>query len=89
MPFKKYSEIKEDFSLIPKYINNLSDEQKMAMDQLRSIIMNATELITLIANDGKDLPAFMQNDITLSHDYINKCHSYMDSRLNVTDANDE
>jgi hypothetical protein len=89
MSFKKYSEIKEALSLVPKHINDLSDEQQMAIDQLRSIIMDASQLIILIANDGKDLPAFMQSKITLSKDYISKSREYMSNRLNDKGYNDE
>ena len=89
MAFKKYSEVKEALSLVPRHINDLSEEQKMAIGQLRSIIMDASELITLIANDGKDLPAFIQSKITLSEDYISKSHTYMSNRLNDESDNGE
>jgi hypothetical protein len=79
--FKKYSEICESFSLLPKHINDLSQEQKMAINQLKNTIEDATELITLIANDGKDLPAFIQSKITLAEENITKSHSYMRGKI--------
>jgi hypothetical protein len=89
MSFRKYSEIKEAMSLVPKHINDLSEEQKMAIDQLRSTIMDASQLIILIANDGKDLPAWMQSKITLAQDYVHKSYDYMQNRLNDEDDNQE
>ena len=90
MSLKKYSEyLKEDadgLSTIPKYINNLSDESDMAIGQLKTIIDHASELINLIANVN-DIPEWAQNKLTLAEDYVEKVHSYMNSKYELKDLN--
>jgi len=94
MPVKNYSDfIKEDTSdltMIPKHMaqGDMSEEQEMAIGQLKTIIDHSSELITLIANaDNKDLEAWVQSKLTSATDYIETVHSYMQSRLDNKDEN--
>jgi hypothetical protein len=90
MPIKKYSQyINEEFSnfsTVPKHINDLSDESSMAIGQLKTIIDHASELIYIIANIN-DLPEWVQNKLTLSTDYVEKVHSYLNSKHGFKNSN--
>lgn len=92
MPVKNYSDfIKEDtadLSIVPKQMANgeMSEEQEMAIGQLKTTIDHASELINLIGN-VKDLEAWVQSKITTAADYIETVHSYMQSRLDNKDEN--
>jgi hypothetical protein len=92
MPVKNYkdfvSEETSDLSIVPKEMANgdMSEEQEMAIGQLKSAIDHASELINLIGN-VKDLEAWVQSKITTAADYIETVHSYMQSRLDNKDEN--
>jgi hypothetical protein len=92
MPVKKYtdfiSEETSDLSIVPKEMANggMSEEQEMAVGQLKTLINHASELINLIGN-VKDLEAWVQSKITTATDYIETVHSYMEGRLDNKDEN--
>ncbi len=92
MPIKKYtdfvSEETSDLSIVPKQMANgeMSEEQEMAIGQLKSAINHASDLINLIGN-VKDLEAWVQSKITTATDYIETVHSYMQGRLDNKDEN--
>ena len=92
MPVKKYtdfiSEETSDLSIVPKEMANggMSEEQEMAIGQLKTLINHASELINLIGN-VKDLEAWVQSKITTATDYIETVHSYMEGRLDNKDEN--
>ena len=92
MPVKNYQEfIKEstpNLIVIPKQVANgeMSEEQEMAIGQLKSTISHASELINLIGN-VKDIEAWVQSKITTAQDYIETVHSYLQSRLDNKDEN--
>jgi hypothetical protein len=86
MPVKNYQDfIKEDakdLTVVPMQIANgeMSEEQEMAIGQLKNTIDHASELINLISN-VKDIEAWVQSKITTAQDYIETVHSYMKGRL--------
>jgi hypothetical protein len=92
MPIKKYtdfvSEETSDLSIVPKQMANgeMSEEQEMAIGQLKTAINHASDLINLIGN-VKDLEAWVQSKITTATDYIETVHSYMQGRLDNKDEN--
>jgi ribulose kinase len=90
MPLKKYSEyVNEELSgltVVPKHIGDLSPEADMAMGQLKTIIDHSSELINIVANFN-DLPAWVQAKITTATDYIEKVHSYLNSKYELKDLN--
>jgi hypothetical protein len=92
MPIKKYtdfvSEETSDLSIVPKQMANgeMSEEQEMAIGQLKTAINHASDLINLIGN-VKDLDAWVQSKITTATDYIETVHSYMQGRLDNKDEN--
>jgi hypothetical protein len=92
MPVKNYQEfIKEstpNLIVIPKQMANgeMSEEQEMAIGQLKSTINHASELINLVGN-VKDIEAWVQSKITTAQDYIETVHSYLQSRLDNKDEN--
>jgi hypothetical protein len=92
MPVKNYkdfiSEETSDLSIVPKQMANgdMSEEQEMAIGQLKTTIDHASELINLIGN-VRDLEAWVQSKITTANDYIETVHSYMQSRLDNKSEN--
>lgn len=93
MPVKNFQdfikeEVRSDLTVIPRVMANgdMSEEQEMAIGQCKTIISHASELINLIGN-VKDLEAWVQSKITMSADYIETVHSYMQSRLDTKDEN--
>jgi hypothetical protein len=92
MPVKDYrsfiNEELSDLSIVPKQMaeGDLSQEQQMAIGQLKTIIDHASELINLVGN-VKDMEAWVQSKITTATDYIETVHSYMNSKLDMKDLN--
>ena len=94
MPVKNYSDfIKEDtsdLSIIPKHMaeGDMSEEQEMAIGQLKTIIDHASELINLVANaESRDIEAWVQSKLTTATDNIETIHSYLNSKLDLKDLN--
>ncbi len=65
-------------------------EVSMAQNQLDSIIKHATELKQKMGEDEKQIPAWIQDHITNSENYISQAasnyHEYGDSNENVNEA---
>ncbi len=65
-------------------------EVSMAQNQLDSIIKHATELKKKMGEDEKQIPAWIQDHITNSENYISQAasnyHEYGDSNENVNEA---
>jgi serine protease inhibitor len=53
-------------------------EGDMAISQLKSVIMNAQELMDMLKPET-DLPEWVQSKITLAEDYISTARNYMKS----------
>jgi serine protease inhibitor len=53
-------------------------EGDMAISQLKSVIMNAQELMNMLKPET-DLPEWVQSKITLAEDYISTARNYMKS----------
>jgi hypothetical protein len=53
-------------------------EGDMAISQLKSVIMNAQELMKMLKPET-DLPEWVQSKITLAEDYISTARNYMKS----------
>lgn len=52
----------------------------MAVNQLRTIMHNAQEMIELIGDDA-DLPEWVESKITLAEDYVMTVANYMRSEM--------
>lgn len=77
IPGEEYSKIKEEED----------HEVSMAQNQLDSIIKHATELKAKIGKSEKDIPAWIQDHITNSENYIDQANSgYYDYNENVNEA---
>jgi hypothetical protein len=55
-----------------KDVNEQDHEVSMAQSSLKSIISSASELMNLIGQDEKDIPAWIQDHITNAENYINQ-----------------
>jgi hypothetical protein len=56
------------------------EDPHMAVNQLRSIIHNAQEMLDLIGDDS-DLPEWIESKITLAEDYLMTSSNYMRSEM--------
>lgn len=67
-------------------------EVSMAQNSLKSIISSASQLINLIGDDEKDIPAWIQDHITNAENYINQAsknyHEYSNDEYSDEDQED-
>jgi len=82
LPGEEYSKIKEE--------DSEDHEVSMAQNQLDSIIKHATELKKKMGEEEKQIPAWIQDHITNSENYISQAnsnyHEYGDSNEGINEA---
>jgi hypothetical protein len=71
---------KEEFELDETKDHMEYEDPHMAVNQLRSIIHNAQEMLDLIGKDT-DLPEWIESKITLAEDYLMTSSNYMRSEM--------
>jgi len=67
-------------------VGRLSYEGMKAKNELKKIIENSIKLYKILRNDD-DIPEWIQHDIILSSDYIDKSYNHMRNRINKYKSN--
>ena len=64
---------------------NYEHDDEMAINQLKTVVRNAQELVDMLESTNADLPEWLESKITLAEDYILTAYNYMKSE--TTDKN--
>ena len=67
-------------------VGRLSYEGMKAKNQLKKIIEKSIKLYKILRNDD-DIPEWIEQDIILSSDYIDKSYNHMRNRINKYKSN--
>lgn len=58
---------------------NYEHDDEMAINQLKTIVRNAQDLIDMLEKTDTDLPEWLESKITLAEDYLLTAYNYMKS----------
>ena len=90
---KKIEDLKKKISKLKSKVTEGEDhEVSMAHNSLKSIVSSASQLMNLLGNDEKDIPAWIQDHITNAENFINQAsknyHEYSNGEHDMDELPD-